>query len=156
MGELKVMVEGGKATAGAPLGPALGPTGVNIGQVVAAINEKTAGLVGMKVPIVLTINKDKTFDIKVGMPPMSALIRKECGASKGAANPKTDKVGEITIKQVIKIGEMKFDSINAYKPKAVAKEVMGTCDSMGVHVEGMRAQDAIKALEAGKFDAEFE
>ena len=155
MGELKAMIEGGRATAGAPLGPALGPTGVNIGQVVAQINEKTASLAGMKVPVTITINKDKTFEIKVGMPPMSALIKKECGAAKGAANPKVDKMGNLTIKQVIKIGDMKVDSVNAYNKKAIAKEVIGTCDSMGVHVEGMRAKEAMKLVAEGKYDAEF-
>jgi len=155
MGELKVMIDGGKATAGAPLGPALGPTGVNIGQVVAKINEKTSALAGMKVPVTITINKDKSFDIQVGLPPMSALIKKEANAQKGAANPKADVVGNITIKQVKKIGEMKYDKINSYKPKAIAREVMGTCNSMGVTVEGMKAVDAIKALDEGKYDSEF-
>jgi len=155
MGELKVMVDGGKASAGAPLGPALGPTGINIGEVVAQINTKTAALAGMKVPVTIIINKDKTFEIKVGMPPMSALIKKEANAQKGAANPKADKVGNLTIAQVRKIGETKFDSLNSYNKKAVAKEVIGTCDSMGVHVEGMRAKEAMKLLVEGKFDDEF-
>ena len=93
MGELKVMVDGGKASAGAPLGPALGPTGVNIGQVVAKINEKTAAYTGMKVPIKVIINRDKSFEIEVGSPPISALIIKEAGVQKGAANPKADKWG---------------------------------------------------------------
>jgi len=155
MGELKVMVDGGKASAGAPLGPALGPTGVNIGEVVAQINTKTASLAGMKVPVTIVINKNKTFEIKVGLPPISALIAKEAKAAKGAANPKTDIVGNLTIDQVIKIGETKFDVLNAYSPKSVAKEVMGSCNAMGVTVEGMKAKDAIKALNEGKFDSHF-
>lgn len=155
MSELKVMVDGGKATAGAPLGPALGPTGVNIGEVVAQINAKTSALAGMKVPVTIVINKDKSFEIQVGLPPISALIVKEAKAAKGAANPKTDVVGNLTIDQVIKIGETKFDSLNAYNPKAVAKEIMGSCDSMGVTIEGLRGKEAIKALNEGKFDSHF-
>ncbi len=155
MGEIKVMVDGGKASAGAPLGPALGPTGVNIGEVVAKINEKTASLSGMKVPVTITINANKTFDIKVGLPPTSALIKKECKAAKGAANPKTDVVGNLSIEQVKSIGQMKNDNINSYHPKSIAKEIIGVCDSMGVTVEGMRAKNAIKAIDEGKFDSKF-
>jgi large subunit ribosomal protein L11 len=155
MTELKVMIDGGKATAGAPLGPALGPTGVNIGEVVAQINSKTSALSGMKVPVTIVINKDKSFTLDVGLPPTSALIKKECKAEKGAANPKENVIGNLTIQQIIKIGEMKYDKVNSYVPKKIAKEIIGTCDSMGVRVEGMKAVEAIKALDAGKFDSAF-
>lgn len=156
MGELKVMVDAGHASAGAPLGPALGPTGVNIGEVVAKINEKTAALSGMKVPITIKINKDKSFDIEVGLPPISALIKKESKAAKGAANPKTDVMGNLTIKQVVLIAKTKYDKLNATTMKKCAKEVIGSCDSMGVTIEGMKARDAQKAVNAGKWDAEFQ
>jgi len=155
MGELKVMVDGGKASAGAPLGPALGPTGVNIGLVVAKINEKTAALSGMKVPVTIKINKDKSFDIEVGLPPMSALIKKESKAAKGAANPKTDVMGNLTMKQVVSIAKTKYDKLNAVSMKKCAKEVIGTCDSMGVTIEGMKARDAQKAVDEGKYDSEL-
>jgi large subunit ribosomal protein L11 len=155
MGELKVMVDGGKASAGAPLGPALGPTGVNIGEVVAKINEKTASLAGMKVPVTIKINKDKTFDIEVGLPPISALIKKEAKAAKGAANPKTDVMGNLSMKQVVSIATTKYDKLNATSMKKCAKEVIGACDSMGIKIEGMTARDAQKAIDAGKFDSEF-
>ena len=155
MGELKVMVDGGKASAGAPLGPALGPTGVNIGLVVAMINEKTAALSGMKVPVTIKINKDKSFDVEVGLPPMSALIKKESKAVKGAANPKTDVMGNLTMKQVVLIAKTKYDKLNATLIKKCAKEVIGTCDSMGVTIEGMKARDAQKAINEGKFDSEL-
>ena len=150
------MVDGGKANAGPPLGPALAPQGVNIGEVVAKINEKTASFGGMKVPVTVTINANKSFSIKVGLPPMSALIKKEANAAKGAANPKADVVGNLTIEQVLKIAEMKDDSINAYNKKSAAKEVIGTCCSMGINIEGMRAKEAIKEIDAGKFDNKFQ
>ncbi len=155
MGELKVMVDAGKASAGAPLGPALGPTGVNIGQVVAKINEKTASLSGMKVPVTIKINKDKSFDVEVGLPPISALIKKESKAAKGAANPKVDVMGNLTIKQVVSIAQTKFDKLNSYEMKKCAAEVIGSCDSMGVTIEGMKARDAQKALREGKWDTEL-
>jgi large subunit ribosomal protein L11 len=155
MGELKVMVDAGHASAGAPLGPALGPTGVNIGEVVAKINEKTASLSGMKVPVTIKINKDKSFDIEVGLPPISALIKKESKAAKGAANPKTDVMGNLTIKQVVLIAKTKYDKLNATTMKKCAKEVIGSCDSMGVTIEGMKARDAQKAVDEGKWDTEL-
>ncbi len=151
MGELKVMIDGGKATAGAPLGPALGPTGVNIGAVVSKINEKTASLTGMKVPVTIKINKDKSFDIEVGLPPISALIKKESKAAKGAANPKVDVMGNLTIKQVISIAYTKYDKLNSYELNNCISEVIGSCDSMGITIEGMKARDAQKALREGKW-----
>ncbi|MDD2531225.1 MAG: 50S ribosomal protein L11 [Candidatus ainarchaeum sp.] len=155
MSELKVMVDAGHASAGAPLGPALGPTGVNIGEVVAKINEKTASLVGMKVPVTIKINSNKTFDIEVGLPPISALIKKESKAAKGAANPKTDVMGNLTINQVVEIAKTKYDKLNAVSMKNCAKIVIGTCNSMGVTIEGMHAKEAQKAVDSGKWDAEL-
>ena len=93
---VEALVDGGRASAGPPLGPALGPKGVNIGQVIAKINEKTKAFEGMKVPVKVLINDDKTFDIKVGTPPMSALIKGELGVESGAHNAKTEKVGNLT------------------------------------------------------------
>jgi large subunit ribosomal protein L11 len=155
MSELKVMVDAGHASAGAPLGPALGPTGINIGEVVAKINEKTSSLAGMKVPVTIKINKDKSFDIEVGLPPISALIKKESKAAKGAANPKTDVMGNLTIKQVISIAKTKYDKLNAITMKKCAKEVIGSCDSMGITIEGMKPREAQKAVDEGKFDSEL-
>jgi large subunit ribosomal protein L11 len=155
MGELKVMVDGGHASAGAPLGPALGPTGVNIGEVVAKINEKTSALAGMKVPVTIKINKNKTFEIEVGLPPISALIKKESKAAKGAANPKMDVMGNLTMKQVLSIAQTKYEKLNATSMKKCAKEVIGACDSMGVTIEGMKAREAQKAIDEGKFDKDL-
>ncbi|HLC97711.1 MAG TPA: 50S ribosomal protein L11, partial [Candidatus Nanoarchaeia archaeon] len=88
---VEIMVEGGKATAAPPLGPALGPTGVNIGQVVMEINKKTADLKGMQVPVKVTVNTEtKEFSIVIGTPPAAALIKKEAGIEKGASNPLTE------------------------------------------------------------------
>ncbi len=102
------LVEGGKASAAPPLGPALGPLGVNIGEVVKVINEKTAGFKGMQVPIKVIVDTDtKEFEITVGTPPASALIKKEANIEKGSGNPKADKVADLLIEQIIKISKMK-------------------------------------------------
>jgi large subunit ribosomal protein L11 len=156
MGDIKVMVNGGKANAGPPLGPALAPTGVNIGNVVAKINEVTMSFDGMSVPVTVTINGDKTFSVKVGSPPTSALIIKEANIKKGTGNPKTDMVGNLTIEQVLKVVDQKYDSLNSVSKKAAAKEIMGTCDSMGVTVEGQRAVETIAEVNTGKYDSKFQ
>lgn len=146
---LDAMVEGGKASAAPPLGPALGPMGVNIGQVIAEINKKTADFRGMQVPIKITIDDDKSFTISVGTPPASALIKKEAGLEKGSGNPLADKVADIRIEQVIKVSKMKVDDLSGIDMFQRCKEVCGTCNSMGVMVEGMSGRDAIKAINEG-------
>jgi len=154
MPDIKVLVEGGKASAGAPLGPALGPLGVNISEVVNQINEKTKNYAGMKVPVTVSVDPStKTFDISVGSPPTSALIRKEIGLDKGSSNPKAELKGNITMQQVKKIAEMKLENLGSFKLKNAAKEVVGACDSMGVKVEGKRAKEAQKEIAEGKHDS---
>lgn len=151
-----VLIEGGKATAAPPLGPALGPLGVNIGKVVADINKKTESFKGMQVPVKVTVDSEtKEYDITVGTPPASALVKKEAGIEKGASNPLTDKVADLKIVQVIKIAKMKEDNLLGKNLKQKVKEIIGTCQAMGVLVEGVPAHDAIDAVNAGKFDAEI-
>ena len=150
---VETLIEGGKATAAPPLGPALGPTGVNIGQVVMEINKKTADLKGMQVPVKVTIDTEtKTFTIEIGTPPAAALIKKEAGIEKGAGNPLTDKVADLLIEQIIKIAKTKEDALLGKNLKNKMREIIGTCQSMGILVEGMPAQDALKAIAEGKFD----
>lgn len=148
-----VLISGGKATAAPPLGPALGPLGVNIGQVVAAINEKTKSFAGMQVPVKVTVDKEtKTFEISVGTPPASGLIKKEAGVQKGSGNPKTDMIADLKIEQIIKISKMKEDSLLGKDAIQRVKEIIGTCNSMGILVEGKRAKETIKDVDAGLFD----
>ena len=150
------LIEGGKATAAPPLGPALGPTGVNIGQVVQEINKKTADLKGMQVPVKVIVDTDtKEFTIEVGTPPAAALIKKEAGIDKGASNPLTDKVADLLIQQIIKIAKMKEDALLGKDLKAKVREIVGTCQSMGILVEGLPAQEALKAIAEGQFDQQI-
>ncbi len=127
------LVSGGKATAAPPLGPALGPLGVNIGQVVADINKKTSMFNGMQVPVKVRVDMDtKKFEISVGTPPASSLILKEAGVEKGSGNPKTDKVADVVIEQIIKIAKMKEESMLSKSLKASVKTVIGSCNSSGI------------------------
>ena len=128
---VEVVVEGGKATPAPPLGPALGPLGVNIIKVVAEINEKTKELAGMKVPVkvIVDIGK-KSYKIEVGKPPVSALILKEAKGQKGSSFPGVDRAGDITMDSVRKIARAKFGSDEA----PFVNQIIGTCRSMGVTI----------------------
>jgi large subunit ribosomal protein L11 len=153
---VELLVAGGKATAAPPIAPALAPAGLNVALVVKTINEKTAVFNGMQVPVkVIYDASDKTFEIIVGTPPVSSLLKSETKIEKGAGNPKLDKVADIHIEQAIKIAKMKQDTLAGRTLKDKVKEVIGTCVSMGVLVEGMDAKEAIKAVNAGKFDKEI-
>lgn len=148
-----VLIEGGKATAAPPLGPALGPLGVNIGQVVADINKKTADFKGMQVPVKVTVDKDtKTYEITIGTPPAASLIKKEAGVAKGSGHPKKEKVADLKIEQIIKIAKMKEDALLGKNTKNKVLEIIGTCQSMGIMVEGVAAPEAIELVKSGKFD----
>ncbi|MBU0532659.1 50S ribosomal protein L11 [Candidatus Micrarchaeota archaeon] len=154
MKTIDVIVEGGKATAGPPLAPALAPMGVNIGQVVAKINEVTKDFAGMKVPVKVTVNpKTKEFTVDVGSPPTGEIIKKEAGIEKGAGN-REQPAGDIALEVVVKIAKAKSNSLgSALKEKT--KEVLGTCLSMGVTVEGKNAREIIKEINEGKHDSVF-
>jgi large subunit ribosomal protein L11 len=153
---IKVLVEGGKAAPGPPLGPALGPLGVNVGQVVAKINEVTSAFEGMKVPVsVIVDKKTKKFEIEVGSPPIAALIKKELGLEKGAKIAGTEVVGNLALPQVVKIAKLKSESTLARDTKAAVKEVLGTCVSIGVTVEGKDAREMQREMDEGKHDEEL-
>lgn len=152
---IDAMVEGGKATAAPPLGPALGPAGVNIGQVIAEINKKTASFKGMQVPVKIIVADDKSFEITVGLPPASALIKKEANLEKGSGNPLLDKVADLKIEQIIKIAKMKEDSLLGKDMFMRVKEIIGSCNSMGVMVEGKPAKEVIQDINNGAFKEEI-
>lgn len=150
--KVKVLVEGGKATPGPPLGPALGPLGVNVAQVVAKINEKTSAFVGIKVPVTVIVDKNRQFEIEVGSPPVAALIKKELGVEKGAKTSGTEVVGNLSLSQVINIAKLKMGSSFAKDLKAAVMEVLGTCVSLGATVEGKDPREVQREIKEGKHD----
>ena len=153
---VKALVEGGKASAGPPLGPALGPLGVNIMQIINTINDKTKKFEGMKVPVKIIIDpKTKNFEIEVGTPPAASLILTEIGGEKGSSSPTRHKAGNITIDQTIKIAKMKHDNLLGKDLKHKTKEIIGTCYSMGVTVEGKNPKEIEKAIDEGEYDSKF-
>ncbi len=153
---VEALVEGGKASAAPPLGPALGPLGVNVGQVVSEINKKTALFQGMQVPVKVSVDTlSRAFTVSIGTPPTSALAKKEAGIEKGSGNPLMDKVADLRIEQIIKIAKMKDTQLLGKGLKSKVKEIIGTCNSMGILVEGKPAVDAIKMVNNGAFDEEI-
>ena len=153
---VEVLIEGGKATAAPPLGPALGPLGVNIGKVVADINTKTADFKGMQVPVKVSVDSEtKQHTITVGTPPASALIKKEAGVQKGSGKPHQDFIADLKIEQIIKIAKMKEDSLSGKTLKERVKEILGTCRAMGMKVEEKSAGELLQDIDAGKFDSEI-
>jgi large subunit ribosomal protein L11 len=153
---VEVLVDGGKATPGPPLGPVLGPMQVNIVEIVKVINEKTKAFAGMKVPVKIIIDpKTKAFDISVGTPPTSALIIKELKIQKGSGANTTNKVGNLTMEQVIKIAGMKESAILGKTLKNRCLEVAGTCVSMGITINGEDAKQAQFLMKDGKWDKYF-
>ncbi|HDI72869.1 MAG: 50S ribosomal protein L11 [Candidatus Altiarchaeales archaeon] len=152
---IETMVEAGNASAGPPLGPALGPIGININEVINTINEKTSDLKGMKIPIKVIIDTEtKKFEIKLGSPPTSALIKRELSLEKGTRDGTP--VGDLSLDQLMKIVNMKRDSLLANDIKGAVKEVAGTCGSLGVTIEGISAKDFISELNSGKFNNRLE
>lgn len=154
---VEVLVEGGSATPGPPLGPAIGPLGINMMQVVEEINNKTADFKGMKVPVKVIVDSEtKEFEIEIGTPPTTALIMDELNIEKASHEPGTEVVADLSVEQAFKIARMKNESLLANDFKAATKEVMGTAVSMGITVDGKDARDAQKALDAGEYDSIFE
>src|SRR5688572_13246666 len=151
---IETVVEGGKVQPG-PLGPTLGPTGVNIGKVVAKLNEATKSYTGMKVPVKIVIDDKRDFTVEVGTPPVSQLVIMKAKIEKGSGTPNKLQVGNITIKDCVEITKMKGGSLLGATLKARVKEVVGTCSSTGVTVEGRVAKLMSLAIEAGEFDAQL-
>ena len=151
---VEALVNGGQATAGPPLGPALGPLGVNVLAIVEKINEITKGYSGMKVPVKISVDtENKEFEVTVGTPTTSALIISELGVSKGSGVPNTEKIGDLSLEQAIRIAKLKSDNVLARDLKAAVNEVLGTGVSMGVTVEGKDPREVQKEISEGKHDA---
>jgi len=148
---VEALVAGGQATAGPPLGPALGPLGVNVLAIVNKINEVTKDYAGMKVPVKVIVDTEtKEFEVTVGTPTTSALIVSELKIEKGSGSPKAQKVGNLSMEQVVRIARMKQAELLSPNLKAAVKEVLGSCVSMGVTVEGKDPKEVQKEIDEGK------
>jgi len=132
---IKLQVEAGKANPSPPIGPALGQHGVNIMDFCKAFNARTANDEGMIIPVVITVFQDRSFTFITKTPPASILLKKAAKIAKGAGDPKRDRVGKVTRKQVEEIANLKMVDLNACDLEAACRIVEGTARSMGIDVE---------------------
>jgi large subunit ribosomal protein L11 len=154
-GTIEVLVPGGEANPGPPLGPELGPTPVNVQDVVSEINDQTAAFDGMEVPVTVEYDDDGSFTIEVGVPPTAALIKDEAGFETGSGEPQKEFVADLSVEQVQKIAKQKQSDLLSYDLKNAAKEVVGTCTSLGVTIEGNDPREFKERLDDGEYDDLF-
>ena len=131
---VKIQVTGGQATPAPPVGTALGPHGVNIGQFVMQFNDRTKEMKGTTIPVVVTIYSDRSFEFITKSPPAAVLLKQAAQVAKGAANPKTDRVGKVTKAQVLDIAKIKFNDMNSSSLETASRVIAGTARSMGIEI----------------------
>jgi len=131
---IKLQIPAGKATPAPPVGPALGSSGINIMAFVKEFNDRTADQAGMTIPVVITVNKDKSFTFITKVPPVADLLLKAAKIEKGSAKPNRDKVATITKATVEEIAKQKMQDLNAASLEAAMSMVKGTARSMGIVV----------------------
>jgi large subunit ribosomal protein L11 len=154
--QVKLLVEGGAMKPGPALSQKLGPAGINIGQVIAKVNEATKEFNGMKVPVELTVDtKTKEFEVDVFSPPVSELLKKEVGVEKGSGAQLKLNSGNIAIEQVIKVAKTKMANLLCNDLKTSVKTVLGSCVSLGILVESKPAKEIEKEIDEGKYDKEI-
>lgn len=150
------LVEGGKASAAPPLGPALGPLGVNIVEVVDKINEKTKMFGGMQVPVKIIVDsKTKKFNVEVGIPPITSMLKKELNTKTLAKVTESgiELPGDLAFEKIVEIAKAK-DSLSG-DLKSRVKQVLGTCLSSGVKIDGKNAKDVQKEVDEGKYNSKI-
>ena len=132
---VKLQIPAGQATPAPPVGPALAPTGINIGEFCQQFNDKTKEKSGFKIPVEITVYEDRTYDYIIHQPPASQLIKKVIGLEKGSGEPNKKKVGKITKAQLQEVAEQKMEDLNAYDTETAMKIIEGTAKNMGLEVE---------------------
>ena len=134
--QFKLQANAGTATPAPPIGPALGQHGVNPGQFIQRFNAMSAHLKGKRIGCVITVYKDRTFDIELKAPPASEILKGLVNAEKGSGEPNKNKIGTLTMAQLKKAAEEKVKELNAFDLDSAAKILAGTARSMGITVEG--------------------
>jgi large subunit ribosomal protein L11 len=152
---IEVLVPGGQADPGPPLGPELGPTPVDVQAVVQEINDRTEAFDGTEVPVTIEYEDDGSFTIEVGVPPTAELIKDEAGFETGSGEPQEDFVADLTVEQIKQIADQKQTDLLSYDLKNAAKEIVGTCTSLGVTIEGENPREFKQKIDAGEYDDVF-
>ena len=154
-GTIEVLVPGGQANPGPPLGPELGPTPVDVQAVVQTINDQTEAFDGTEVPVTIDYEDDGSFSVEVGVPPTAELIKDEAGFETGSGEPQENFVADLSTEQVKQIAEQKHSDLLSYDLKNAAKEIVGTCTSLGVTIEGEDPREFKEKIDAGEYDGVF-
>jgi len=152
---IEALVPGGNVDPGPPLGPELGPTPVDVQAVVQQINDETAAFDGTEVPVTVSYEEDGSFEIEVGVPPTAELIKDEAGFETGSGEPQTEFVADLSVDQIKQIAEQKHPDLLSYDLKNAAKEVVGTCTSLGVTIEGENPREFKERIDGGEYDDIF-
>lgn len=132
--QVKLQIPAGKANPAPPVGPALGPHGVNIMEFCKAFNAQTQAMGDTIIPVVLTVYSDRSFNFITKTPPASELIKKAAGIVKGSGIPNKEKVGKLTSAQVMEIAKTKLPDLNSYSLEQAVSIIRGTARSMGIDV----------------------
>ena len=154
--QINLLVEGGNMKPGPALSQKLGPTGINMGQIIQKVNQATESFKGLKVPIEVTLDLGtKEISIEVFSPPVSELIKKELGIEKGSGKQDELKVANASVEQIISVAKTKLPSVISKDLKASVKEVVGSCVSLGILIESKPAKDFMEDVFEGKYDKEI-
>jgi large subunit ribosomal protein L11 len=153
---VRALVTGGSASGGPPIGPAVGPTGINIKDVVDKINEETMKFKGLTVPVRIECDPEtKKFDIYVETPSTASLLMKELGKEKGSPSNLEEKIGDLSLDQIKNVVEAKKDSFLDKTYKAAVRSVSGTALSIGATIEGEDPRDFQQKVENGEYDEQL-
>ncbi|MFA6253833.1 MAG: 50S ribosomal protein L11 [Candidatus Paceibacterota bacterium] len=133
--KIKLQIPAGKATPAPPVGTALGPAGVNIGDFVQKFNAATAQMIGDIIPVEISVYADRSFDFVLKTPPAANLLMKQAGIEKGSGKNTLSKAGKVTKDQVRKVAEQKMPDLNTTDVEAAMRMVEGTARSMGLEVK---------------------
>ena len=151
---VKILVEGGKATPGPPIGHSLSPLGVNVAEVVKAINEATKDFEGLTVPVEIIVDTaTKKFEVKVGVPTTTALLLKAVGASRPSGDPAHQKIGDLPFEKIVEIALLKKEQLTAKTLKAAVKTILGSARSIGITVDGKDPKQVTREVDEGLYDA---
>ncbi len=132
---IKLQIEAGKATPAPPIGPALAPHGINMGQFCLDFNNKTQDRAGSTVPVEITVYEGGSYDFILKESPAAELILKTLGIEKGSGNPKKKKIGEITKAQIREIAQKKMPDLNTDDIEAAMRTIEGTAKNMGINIK---------------------
>ena len=135
-GFVKLQIAAGKATPAPPVGPALGQAQINIMEFCKQFNARTQNkeMVGLIIPVVITVYVDRTFTFVTKTPPAAVLLKKAANLAKGSGTPNKDKVGTVSEKQVLEIAKQKMPDLNTVSVESAVKSIKGTARSMGIEV----------------------